>query len=168
PDTGHLPLELHDRAGSVEQVWYRGPMVSRPLTRDPLGPYHSADQARRVSPETGAEDVSYAAAFEVGRLLAAADARLAQELMRWRRGAYHQAARSDTIGLIASRLRIAEALDEHVPLATRYAVGALARVARGAGPLADPYGLEAVERSPLLRPQVVQQAFGLATLDQAE
>ncbi len=67
-DTGHLQIALDDRLGAVEQVWYRGPLVPYQLTRDPLGPYHSADQARRVTPETGAEDISYAAAFEVGRL----------------------------------------------------------------------------------------------------
>ena len=64
--------------GENEIGWYRGPLVPWQLTRDPLGPYHSADQCRRVIAETGAEDVSYAAAFEVGRQLAAADARLAR------------------------------------------------------------------------------------------
>jgi hypothetical protein len=72
-DTGHIHLKLQDRSGVEETVWYRGPLVPFELTRDPLGPYHSADQARRASPETGAEDISYAAAFEVGRLLAARD-----------------------------------------------------------------------------------------------
>jgi hypothetical protein len=90
-DTGHLPVELRDRAGALQTVWYRGPLVPFPVTRDARGPYHSADQARRVSPETGLEDISYAAAFEVGRLLAAADGRLAQELMRWRRGDFRRA-----------------------------------------------------------------------------
>ena len=71
-----------------------GHCCPRPVARDALGPYHSADQARRVSPETGLEDISYSAAFELGRLLAAADPRLGQELMRWRREAYRQAARS--------------------------------------------------------------------------
>ena len=59
-DTGHLATELQDRAGETETVWYRGPLVPYPLTRDRQGPYHSADQARRVSPETGTEDISYA------------------------------------------------------------------------------------------------------------
>ena len=92
-DTGHMQLELQDRLGATEQVWYRGPLVPYNLTRDPLGPYHSADQARRVTPETGAEDISYAAAFEAGRLLAAADPRFAQAIMRWRRESYKQSAR---------------------------------------------------------------------------
>ena len=92
-DTGHRALTLEDRSGVPQTVWYRGPLVARPVARDPLGPYHSADQARRISPETGAEDVSYSAAFELGRLLGAADGRLAQDLMAWRRDAYQEAAR---------------------------------------------------------------------------
>ncbi len=63
-DTGHIPITVMDRAGVQEDVWYRGPIVPMPLTRDPLT-YHSADQCRRVTPETGAEDISYAAAFRM-------------------------------------------------------------------------------------------------------
>ena len=96
-DTGHLQMKIADRAGETESAFYRGPLVPFQLTRDPLGPYHSADQCRRGSVETGGEDISYAAAFECARLLAAADGRLAQELMRWRRESYKQASRADTI-----------------------------------------------------------------------
>lgn len=167
-DTRHMKVDVTDRLGAPERAWYRGPLVPQPLTREAVGPYHSADQARRLVPDTGAEDVSYACAFEVGRLLAAADARLAQELMRWRRGAYSQSARSDVIARVATRLRLVAALDEHVPLATRFAVGAIARVARGAGPLGDPFGIKAVESSPLLRPDVVQKALGLDAAEQVE
>ena len=78
-DTGHQRLPIQDRAGVAEVGWYRGPLVPWQLTRDPLGPYHSADQCRRATVETGAEDVSYAAAFEVGRQLASADVQLARE-----------------------------------------------------------------------------------------
>src|SRR4029079_9977204 len=96
-DSGHLRIKVDDRAGVEETAWYRGPLVQYQLTRDLLGPYHSADQCRRATPETGAEDISYAAAFELGRLLAASDARLAQELMRWRREAYKPRARIHNI-----------------------------------------------------------------------
>jgi hypothetical protein len=62
-DTGHIAIQVGDRSGAQETAWYRGPLVPLQLTRDPLGPYHSADQARIATPETGGEDVSYAAAF---------------------------------------------------------------------------------------------------------
>src|SRR4029453_7324154 len=130
-DTGHIALELADREGARESVWYRGPLVAHPLTRDPLGPYHSADQARRVSPETGAEDVSYAAAFDLGRLLAAADPRLAQELMRWRRSAARQWAGEP----------VAEAVGPQLP-----EPAVAPRAALGAG-LAAPIALRALQRA---------------------
>lgn len=168
-DTGHLPLELHDRAGSVEQVWYRGPLVSRPLTRDPLGPYHSADQARRVSPETGAEDVSYAAAFEVGRLLAAADGRLAQELMRWRRSAYDRSGRLSVMDAIRTALPLSPELAAELPraVAATVAVGAVARLAASAGASADPSGLGALADAPGLNPEAVAQAWHLGSAEEA-
>jgi hypothetical protein len=170
-DSGHLVLSLADRAGAVEDVLYRGPLVNAPLSRDPLGPYHSADQARRVSPEAGLEDVSYAAAFEVGRLLAASDRALAQALMQWRRGAYHQAALRDHV--VALRARFAWPLpaevldrmeDAMVPICM---TGALERMLGGAGPLADRDGLRAVSQVIGLDPAAVAETWGLATPKEA-
>lgn len=166
-DTGHIQIPVTNRDGATEQAWYRGPLVGAPLSRDPNGPYHCADQARRVAADTGAEDVSYAAAFEVGRLLAAADARLAQELMRWRRGAYRQSARSDSVAVIGQQMTLIQAIDLQLPLAALIAASAVARLARGARILADPFGLAAIERSPLLRAETVREALGLETVAQA-
>ena len=159
-DTGHVALDLHDRAGAVESVWYRGPLCAQPLTRDPLGPYHSADQARRVSPETGAEDITYAAAFEAGRLIAAADGRLAQDLARWRRGAYDDSARAGTLTAVQAALPLSPALAAALPqaVATTVAVGALARFA-AAAPSADASGLQAAASAPGLDPQAVAAAW---------
>lgn len=166
-DTGHIAVDVTNRVGAPERAWYRGPLVPAPLTRDPSGPYHSADQARRIAADTGAEDVSYACAFEVGRLLAAADARLGQELMRWRRGAYTQSATTAVSSLVSARIPFVIAGPQLGPLANVYAANVLARVARGTGPLGDPYSLVAVEASPLLQPAVIQQAYGLANVQQA-
>jgi hypothetical protein len=166
-DTGHIAVDLTNRLGAPERAWYRGPLVPQPLSRDLNGPYHSADQARRIAADTGAEDVSYACALEVGRLLAAADARLGQELMRWRRGAYTESSRAAVINAVTSHMTLLVGAPQLAPLANVYAASALARVARGAGPLGDPYSLTAIEASPLMRPAVIQQAFGLATRGEA-
>jgi hypothetical protein len=115
-DTGHVAISLTDRAGSKQAAWYRGPLVPYPMTRDTEGPYHSADQCRRVAPETGAEDLSYSAAFEVGRLLATSDGRLAQELMRWRRTAYRAARRRLARRGLADGFNLADLLDLRLPL----------------------------------------------------
>jgi hypothetical protein len=165
-DTSHIQISLQDRAGVAENVWYRGPLVPFPLTRDPLT-YHSADQCRRVTPDTGAEDVSYAAAFEAGRLLAAADGRLAQELMRWRREAFRQSARIDLLGAIKTAMALPQALDKHSPVATTVAVNAAKSIVTGISALADRYGLSTVSQVPGLDPAQVQQAWNLSSVEDA-
>jgi hypothetical protein len=166
-DTGHLRLDLINRAGAPETVFFRGPLVPAPLSRDPNGPYHSADQARRVAPDVGAEDVSYACAFEVGRLIAAADARLAQELMRWRRGAYRRAVRLDHMLVIKALVRITDLIDDRLSLAALFAVRSVARMAAGAGPLADPFDLVKLRRAPGFDSTLLQQTFSLPSADEA-
>lgn len=85
-DTGHVPLENQTREGERTIAWYRGPLTPVAVTRSAEGPFHTADQARRLDPATGLENLGYAAAFEVGRLLALSDPRFALDLLRWRRG----------------------------------------------------------------------------------
>jgi hypothetical protein len=166
-DTGHLPITLQDRAGEAESVLYRGPLVQYQLTRDALGPYHTADQARRVAPESGTEDVSYACAFEAGRLLAAADGRLAQSLMRWRRESYKQSARADTIAAVAARVTLslpatlAERL--HSPIVPRVAAVATLAVTSAKPLPGDPYGLGVVATAPGLNAAAVATTWQLAS-----
>jgi hypothetical protein len=170
-DTGHIPIVLNDRAGVTETVWYRGPLVPWQLTRDPLGPYHSADQARRVTPDTGAEDVAYAAAFEIGRLLAAADARLAQELMRWRRNAYDESALADSMAAILTRfaLTIPPELVANLNSAfvTAVTAGALQRYTQASLPMADVYGLRAASNAAGLNPAALAAAWNLSSASEA-
>lgn len=85
-DTGHVPLEHQTREGERTIAWYRGPLTPVGVARSAEGPFHTADQARRVDPQTGLENLGYAAAFEIGRLLALGDPRFALDLLRWRRG----------------------------------------------------------------------------------
>ncbi|HEY2598860.1 MAG TPA: hypothetical protein VGJ79_10335 [Candidatus Dormibacteraeota bacterium] len=165
-DTGHIPVTVMDRAGVQENVWYRGPFVPMPLTRDPLT-YHSADQCRRVTPETGAEDISYAAAFECGRLLAAADPRLAQELMRWRREPYRQSVRIDSLAAIQAAIPLNETLDIHKPVVPVVAANAAGSIVTGVSLVGDKYGLNAVGRAPGLNPAQLQQAWNLSSVAEA-
>jgi hypothetical protein len=170
-DTGHLRVTVHTRAGAEEAAWYRGPLAPFALTRDPLGPYHSADQALRVTPDTGAEDVSYAAAFEVGRLLAAADVRLAQELMRWRRSGYAASLRLAVIARLQAilPLELPPTLRDQLAAALipTLATAALGRVARGMGPGGDPYGLRIVSHAIGFNPQALARAWGIGASEAA-
>lgn len=84
-DTGHVPLQHLTRDGEQTIAWYRGPLTPVGVRREAVGPYHHADQARRLDPATGLENLGYAAAFEIGRLMALGDPRFALDLMHWRR-----------------------------------------------------------------------------------
>lgn len=165
-DTGHIPITVMDRAGVQENVWYRGPFVPMPLTRDPLT-YHSADQCRRVTPETGAEDISYAAAFECGRLMAAADPRLGQELMRWRREPYRQSVRTDSLLAIQAAIPLDQTLEIHKPVVPVVAANAAGSIVSGVKQIGDKYGLGAVSRAPGLDPVQLQQAWNLSSVAEA-
>lgn len=86
---GHLQVAHTTREGESTVAWYRGPLVPLKVQYTPSGPYHTSDQARLIDPESGLENLGYAAAFEVGRLLALSDSEFALDLLRWRRGDYN-------------------------------------------------------------------------------
>ena len=87
--TGHVAMAHETRRGETTTAWFRGPFVPEPVARAgprPDGRYplaHHADQLRRVTPD-GQEDLAYAGAFEVGRLLALSRPSVVAALNRWR------------------------------------------------------------------------------------
>ncbi len=92
-DTGHVQTAAVSRRGDPGRAWYRGPFTPRQILRtEPddsglLPLIHAADQARRVGPD-GLEDLSLAAAFEIGRLLAVSQPAVVAGLLGWRQGGY--------------------------------------------------------------------------------
>jgi hypothetical protein len=83
--TGHVAVAHRTRRGEQAASWYRGPLTPREVARrDPGTPYFAADQARALATD-GLEDISEAAAFELGRLLAMSDPRFLAALLAWRR-----------------------------------------------------------------------------------
>jgi hypothetical protein len=88
-DTGHVGLPHLTRRGDATRAWYRGPLTPRPAGVDPQHPEirlplaHTSDQVRRVTPD-GREDLSIAAAFEIGRLLALSAPAIIAAQLRWR------------------------------------------------------------------------------------
>ena len=92
-DTGHVQMAAISRRGDPGKAWYRGPFSPRQILRTEPGEsgslplLHAADQARRVGPD-GLEDLSLAAAFEIGRLLAAAQPAVVAGLLGWRQSGY--------------------------------------------------------------------------------
>ena len=103
-DSGHVPLRHLSRAGEELTAFYRGPLVPAGVNRDTAGPYHSADQARRIDPFTGLENLGYASAFEIGRLMALSDASFAVSLLRWRRAGHRRVIAGINGALLRDRL----------------------------------------------------------------
>lgn len=69
---GYVPIDYRPSDSTPTFAWYRGPLS--PLARKPLNrpPYRNADSALVFDESTALFDVSYAAAWQLGRLLALA------------------------------------------------------------------------------------------------
>ena len=173
-DTGHVPLENLTRDGERTIAWYRGPFTPVAITRSAEGPFHTADQARRLDPATGLENLGYAASFEVGRLLALGDPRFALDLLRWRRGDRLMVDVSLTFDLLT---RYATTMMRDIRLERRMLIrlpsilttagtvrfGTVMRRTgpSGLGALRDPSGLKDVrDRLPGLSPTAISVARG--------
>lgn len=92
-ETGHVGLAHRTRRGDPVRSWYRGPLLPHPPVEGPDGRLplaHAADQIRVVVPD-GREDISLAAAFEIGRLLALSRPSMIASLLRWRQLGYQTA-----------------------------------------------------------------------------
>ncbi|QIK09689.1 hypothetical protein G7Z12_30165 [Streptomyces sp. ID38640] len=86
---GYTPLSYRLLSGETTYGWYRGPFVpvlaaeTRDFARDT--PKTTADHALIYEPEHGLFDVSYAAAWTLGRTLALSDPDYSEEITRARR-----------------------------------------------------------------------------------
>ena len=104
--------------------WYRGPLV--PLWYRKLETYTflpSADAALRYNYETGLLDASYAAAWQLGRLLALQNTHFARALYRYRNQERQKAkAAIEQAGLEAKYALSTKPAVEQVVQATRLAV----------------------------------------------
>jgi hypothetical protein len=82
---GFAPVNHNLRNEDKTISWYRGPLV--PMSYERSMSYRDiscADAALRYHPDTGMFDASYAAAWQLGRLLALQDQAFAQALFRFR------------------------------------------------------------------------------------
>ncbi|MFB7470683.1 hypothetical protein [Kitasatospora sp. NPDC056184] len=99
---GYTPLAHQLDSGEQSYAWYRGPLTPLPAQALPPTVEHSANADARLIylEEHGLFDVSYAAAWNLGRSLALADPRFPSTLMAWR-----TAARAGAGRLLAARGR---------------------------------------------------------------
>lgn len=170
-DSGHIPLSHQTRDGEHKTSFYRGPMVPVGVERNLTeGPYHTSDQARRIDPLTGLENLGYASAFELGRLMALNDKKFALELLKWRRKGHQQVSRlingvniKDKLGVLFPRLDPRQFLEHHrliEQLLDR--VGPRILEEQLLGKLTDPTGLiDIADKLPGLNGQAVMEALNL-------
>ncbi|MEM8980754.1 MAG: hypothetical protein AAGD04_14805 [Pseudomonadota bacterium] len=87
---GYVPVEHHMRRGDLSAAWYRGPLspgkAPKPTKtqKDHLPATHS-DGLLSLDEDFGMINVSYASAWELGRLLMLEHTDLATELYHWKR-----------------------------------------------------------------------------------
>jgi hypothetical protein len=81
---GYVPLGHRLRHAGQTVSWFRGPLAPLPVTATVQTPIWSPDAATRYNPQTGMFDVSYAAAWQLGLLLALQSRNFAAALYNWR------------------------------------------------------------------------------------
>lgn len=94
---GYVPLGNDLRDGENTTSYYRGPGAAAPCETDTTyGPYHFSDSTIHYDPTFGTFNLSYAAAFQVGRLLALSDGAFATALVQWRNDYFYRLQNSQT------------------------------------------------------------------------
>ena len=85
---GYVPLPHHLRNGQNTLSWYRSPLLpgkNSAILPSTLFPIHAADRLLRYLTEIDMFDVSYAAAYQLGQLLALQDKAFLTTLYNWKR-----------------------------------------------------------------------------------
>lgn len=87
---GSVPMRHSLRNGQTTASWYHGPLAPAKNPLEPTDasvphwPVAVADELLRYNPHSGMFDVSYAAAWELGRLLALQNQKFSLELRHWK------------------------------------------------------------------------------------
>jgi len=88
-DSGYAPLEHLTRSGAKTISWYHGPFVPKmfPATSRSIS-FSSSDAALRYDKTTGFFDISFAAAWQLGRILALQNQEFSKAILNWRTAQY--------------------------------------------------------------------------------
>ncbi len=91
---GYVPLPHALRQGDRTVSWFRGPLAPGRVTDDVPLPALNADALTRYDTRTAMFDISYAAAWQLGRLLTLQNEPVALALQAWKRVATGEQARA--------------------------------------------------------------------------
>jgi hypothetical protein len=81
---GYTPISHNLRNGKMSVSWYRSPLVPVDIPSPQLYKYEDADEALRFDADTGMFDISYAAAWQLGRLMALKSPGFATLINNWK------------------------------------------------------------------------------------
>jgi hypothetical protein len=82
-ELGYVPADYRTRLGERTAAWYRGPCLPVQMKRNMQPIYPSAEAALVYDAGSGMFDVSFATAWQTGRLLALADRAFSSALLAW-------------------------------------------------------------------------------------
>ncbi|WP_338523781.1 hypothetical protein NUH87_29390 [Pseudomonas batumici] len=107
---GYTAMNHQTRLGDTTVSWFRGPLLpftsSAVIVPPPAGqPLVVADQAVQFDPATGLMDVTYAAAWQIGRGLALQSSLYASTLYAWKRSEARKLAQSSETQVLNLRLQ---------------------------------------------------------------
>ncbi len=93
---GYVPVRHQTRQGNHLVSWYRSPLLPGPAPAPVLKlPVQSSDQLVRYFSDVGMFDVTYAAAWELGRALTLRSTSVAVALFNWKRAHAQQSAQAE-------------------------------------------------------------------------
>jgi hypothetical protein len=112
---GYVPLDHRLRHAGNLVSWYRGPLVPYAVEPSIVIPQPSVDAMARYDPNTGMFDMSYAAAWQLGQLLALQNTGFATGLYAWKKQLNRAQAVQQELKLISQALKTgaAENSDAH-------------------------------------------------------
>lgn len=104
-EMGYVPLDTVLRTGEKTLSWYRGPLAPYAAVASPPDlPLTSADAGLSFDPTTGMFDMSFAAAWTIGRQIALQDQSFSVPLYVWKRDLHHRLLASVSGGILAKQL----------------------------------------------------------------
>jgi hypothetical protein len=101
---GYVPLDHRLRHAGNLVSWYRGPLAPYAIDSFVEVPQPSADRLARYNPQTGMFDVSYAAAWQLGQLMALQNTGFSTTLYTWKKTLQKAEAAQEELDLLTSKL----------------------------------------------------------------
>ena len=102
---GYVPLDTNMRTDEKTISWYRGPLAPYAVAAPgPALPITSPDAATVFDPTTGMFDMSFAAAWTIGRMIALQDTGFSVPLYQWKKEVHQGVASAVEAQLLLERL----------------------------------------------------------------